>query len=223
MSKIRRLVVALLVLSVLAFRGVSQAEPPAKEGQPPVEGFVVAGSTDYFETAAAAAQPEINSKELQCLAQNIFHEAASEPLEGKVAVGLVTLNRTQDSRFARTICGVVNQRLVRRVIHAVEVQAQSTWFSRPQPHTEYRLAETTVCQFSWRCMFLARPKATDPRWVDSQRIATELLASTEAYSDYRDKYDGALYFHATSAHPSWRHDKAQVAQVGRQVYYRDRR
>lgn len=61
-------------------------------------------------------------KQIDCLADNIYHEAGYEPEEGKIAVALVTLNRTQDARFPNDICGVVKQRNER------------------------------TCQFSWFCM-----------------------------------------------------------------------
>jgi spore germination cell wall hydrolase CwlJ-like protein len=60
-------------------------------------------------------------KQIDCLAQNIYYEAGFEPEAGKVAVALVTLNRMQDPRFPKDICGVVKQRT------------------------------TSVCQFSWFC------------------------------------------------------------------------
>ena len=60
-------------------------------------------------------------KQIDCLAQNIYHEAGYEAREGKEAVALVTLNRTQDPRFPKDICGVVKQKT------------------------------TSVCQFSWFC------------------------------------------------------------------------
>ena len=60
-------------------------------------------------------------KQIDCLAENIYHEAGYEPREGKEAVALVTLNRTQDPRFPKDICGVVKQKT------------------------------TSVCQFSWFC------------------------------------------------------------------------
>jgi spore germination cell wall hydrolase CwlJ-like protein len=60
-------------------------------------------------------------KQVDCLADNIYYEAGFEPDAGKVAVALVTLNRMQDPRFPKDICGVVKQRT------------------------------TSVCQFSWFC------------------------------------------------------------------------
>jgi len=60
-------------------------------------------------------------KQIDCLAENIYYEAGFEPHAGKVAVALVTLNRMQDPRFPKDICGVVKQKT------------------------------TSVCQFSWFC------------------------------------------------------------------------
>ena len=61
-------------------------------------------------------------KQVDCLAENIYHEAGFESELGKQAVAQVTLNRTQDERFPQSICGVVKQK------------TQST------------------CQFSWFCL-----------------------------------------------------------------------
>jgi len=60
-------------------------------------------------------------KQIDCRAQNIYYEAGYEPVEGRVAVALVTLNRVNDQRFPKDICGVVKQKT------------------------------TSVCQFSWFC------------------------------------------------------------------------
>jgi spore germination cell wall hydrolase CwlJ-like protein len=59
-------------------------------------------------------------KQIDCLADNIYHEAGYEPEQGKVAVALVTLNRTQDPRFPKDICSVVKQK--------VNYTCQFTWF-----------------------------------------------------------------------------------------------
>lgn len=51
-----------------------------------------------------------HDNELFCLTQNVYYEARAEPRAGKLAVALVTLNRTEDKRFPSTICGVVFQK-----------------------------------------------------------------------------------------------------------------
>jgi spore germination cell wall hydrolase CwlJ-like protein len=50
------------------------------------------------------------SPELQCLAGAIYFEARGEPLEGQLAVAQVIVNRSEDSRFPSSYCGVVYQR-----------------------------------------------------------------------------------------------------------------
>jgi len=44
---------------------------------------------------------------LTCLALNIYHEARGEPLEGKIAVAQVVLNRVDHVRFPDEICAVI--------------------------------------------------------------------------------------------------------------------
>ncbi len=70
-------------------------------------------------------------KQVDCLAENIYHEAGFEPEKGKQAVALVTINRTQDERFPSQICEVVKQK------------TQGT------------------CQFSWFCMPVKLKKDSD--------------------------------------------------------------
>ena len=59
-------------------------------------------------------------RQVDCLADNIYHEAGYEPEVGKKAVALVTLNRVQDERFGKDICSVVKQK--------VNSTCQFTWF-----------------------------------------------------------------------------------------------
>ena len=70
-------------------------------------------------------------KQVDCLAQNIYHEARSESEKGQQAVAFVTLNRTQDDRFPSDVCGVVKQR------------------------------NRTVCQFSWFCTKVKLDKTSE--------------------------------------------------------------
>lgn len=47
--------------------------------------------------------------QIKCLADNIFHEARGESSDGKLAVGLVTLNRVKAGVFGKDVCSVVKQ------------------------------------------------------------------------------------------------------------------
>lgn len=44
-----------------------------------------------------------------CMAQNIYFESANQSALGKLAVGLVVMNRVKDTRYPDTICEVVRQ------------------------------------------------------------------------------------------------------------------
>ena len=221
MSIIRKVVTALIVLSVLAFSTVSQAETQGLEGQPGIAGAVVKSASDRLDSLVATlTYPVVDMKEVACLARNIFFEAANEPEEGKVAVGLVTINRSQDPRFPKTVCGVIDQKITRDIAQQSTVFRQTVWGKRAETQTVW--SKLTICQFSWRCMFVKNPKSEDERWVESQRVARELLADPNQYSDLRSKYNGALYFHATGVRPVWAKQKEAVARVGGHWFYQDR-
>lgn len=48
-----------------------------------------------------------DSRQIHCLARNIYHESRGEPFQGKVAVAQVTLNRVLQRTWGPTICSVV--------------------------------------------------------------------------------------------------------------------
>jgi spore germination cell wall hydrolase CwlJ-like protein len=170
--------------------------------------------------------PVINLQELDCLARNIFHEAGSEPEEGKVAVGLVTLNRAKDGRFSNSLCGVVAQKMTIDVPQTKTVtrQVKTGWFGQTVDKTETQTvwSKISVCQFSWKCMFVKPPLKNDQRWIESQQVAHDLLVSEENYEPLRDKYAGALYFHNLFVRPGWSQHKERVSRVGGHIFYRER-
>jgi spore germination cell wall hydrolase CwlJ-like protein len=166
----------------------------------------------------------VSSKDEDCLARNIFYEAGSESEEGKAAVAIVTINRVKDGRFGKSICGVVNQRTVfvrQQTLKKTEM-VQTGWFGRPEAVTksEVQIQHVPVCQFSWVCAFMRSPTDRDTRWTESQRIAREIL--NEGYTEYREKFGGALYFHATGIRPVWAPGKKFVARVGGHMFYGDK-
>lgn len=67
---------------------------------------------------------QLSKQELDCLAQNIYHEARGEPVEGQIAVAQVTLNRRQLNLGGQNICHVVFYK-VRGVCHF-------SWTCKPQ-------------------------------------------------------------------------------------------
>lgn len=64
----------------------------------------------FKEISDSVLSPKNSSKsDLYWMAMNIYYEAGSEPLIGKIAVGAVTLNRVRDIRFSKNIRDVVTE------------------------------------------------------------------------------------------------------------------
>jgi spore germination cell wall hydrolase CwlJ-like protein len=184
---------------------------------------VITQTSRFVErTVNMIATPFLSDKDIECMARNIFYEAGGEPTEGKIAVGVVTLNRAQDGRFGKTVCDVVKARTV--VVKAKEVKrnevVQVGFFGRPETveKKEVVVQSVPVCQFSWVCSGYARkPKSDDERWLESQAIA-QRLADGE-YPEYQAKYANALFFHNGGVRPIWARTKQLVARTGHHLFY----
>ena len=84
------------------------ARPPARAAEP----AAAAALSKAPPTAGSATDSlpnAVSSADLNCLAQAIYFESRGEPLDGQIAVAEVVLNRVDDRRFPRTVCGVTNQ------------------------------------------------------------------------------------------------------------------
>jgi len=115
------------------------------------------------------------TKQLDCLAKNIYWEAGREPFEGKVAVAQVTMNRVDAGRFGRDVCGVVYQRNV--------------------------FMEKIVCQFSWVCENTSKVRPVHPAlYKESEEVAKKVLLENFRLPSMKD----ALYYHADYVSPNWR-------------------
>ena len=105
--------ILLLILSMVLITGISVTYAPTR--------FLEIKYTELTKEAR---------KQVDCLAENIYYEAGYEDSNGQLAVALVTLNRTQNPRFPKDICGVVKQK--------VEGTCQFSWFCQPlKPKNQY--------------------------------------------------------------------------------------
>ena len=113
-------------------------------------------------------------KQITCLAENIYFEAAHEPLEGKKAVAFVTFNRLQSGNYANTICGVVQQKT------------------------------GTVCPFSWYCEAHTLAKRLTIKdtllYNEILELSTNMYLNFERLTDVTN---GATYYHADYVNPGW--------------------
>ena len=51
--------------------------------------------------------PPPSQIDVECLAENVYHEARGEPYLGQLAVATVTLNRARVDRFPKDVCALV--------------------------------------------------------------------------------------------------------------------
>lgn len=142
--------------------------------------------------SAAVLDPSFK-KELECLAINIYREAATEPVEGRIAVGQVTMNRVDSPDFPNTVCGVVYER------------------------TRNRNTGRTVCQFSWYCDATHRNRPVDAAaYAESYEIAKQVLIDGVRLPNLTN----ALFYHAVYVNPRWRLDR--IERIGLHIFYQPR-
>lgn len=134
----------------------------------------------------------LTDRERWCLAKNLWHEARNEPAEGKIAVLLVTTNRAVSGRHPRDICAVVYER---------------------SKNKQGKL----VCQFSWTCERLPKPREDSPRWLQVEQLIENYQQGQYKY--YQQKYQNVYNYHATYVRPNWANLK-RYRQVGLHIFYK---
>jgi len=137
----------------------------------------VANKFQQLKQARETASPitaQMRQAQLDCLARNIYHEAGSEPFEGKVAVAQVTINRSESGEFPSDICKVVYQKNI--------------------------VYEKVMCQFSWYCQSPSAMKPMNgPMYTESMEVAKKVLLEGFRLPDLKK----ALYFHGDYVQPGW--------------------
>ena len=143
-----------------------------------------------FEQARQAAVVQNRDTDINCLAENVYHEARGEPLEGQYAVAEVTMNRVRSGSFPESICAVVHEQ---------------RWDS---------VRRRYVGAFSWTELeSLRRPRGA--AWQRAVEVATAVYDGEHAPS-----VPNALYYHAKHIKPRWANTNRRVATIGQHVFYR---
>jgi spore germination cell wall hydrolase CwlJ-like protein len=133
------------------------------------------------------------SKELNCLAENIYYESASETFEGKLAVAQVTINRVNSGKFLDTVCGVVKQK--------------------------NNINGSTVCQFSWVCTSVHTMIRNPYQWQESLIVARKALTEPFVHDILAQR--NAMYYHAVYVKPGWK--LPVVTKIGNHIFYSERK
>ena len=140
---------------------------------------------------------EVDPKQLQCLADNIYYEAGGEPTEGKAAVARVVLNRVNHG-FAPTPCSVIYQATTVKQTNDYD---ETFWIK--------------ICQFSWVCEGKKNPNRNSHRYQSSLQVAKDVLL----YDKYKDIIPkSVLFFHNTSYINHYPHEV--VKQIGNHIFYK---
>ncbi len=85
------------------------ATPAATIADDSIDGIVLdRGAPDAPEPAAIADTPAVRSRDVECMAKVIVHEAGNQPYRGQMAVAQVIRARIR-AGFADTACAVVKQ------------------------------------------------------------------------------------------------------------------
>ena len=146
-------------------------------------------------------------EEIDCLAQNIYHEARNDMLAGQFAVADVVLNRVDDKRFPNTICEVVKE-------GPVYESAKTRLTKDPNDAIYYPVKNK--CQFSWYCDGADDRTNEELAWRQANTIAYMILGSLT----FRGITEGSTHYHATYVNPRWAKTKYPVGRIGKHKFYR---
>lgn len=70
----------------------------------------LAPATRLAELVLAYAGTQTGDREMECLANAVYFEARSEPIEGQLAVAEVVMNRAASGRYPTDLCAVILQK-----------------------------------------------------------------------------------------------------------------
>jgi spore germination cell wall hydrolase CwlJ-like protein len=143
---------------------------------------------DYSDLTPSA------KKEVECLADNIYFESAYEPKDGKIAVGLVTMNRVNKG-FEDSVCSVVKQK--------TQNTCQFSWWCNA------KLQMTSLYKNNY---FNDRQKEV---YQEAQDVAVYVYMN---YGNMIDNTKGALFYHADYVNPRWKLEK--TVTIGRHIFYK---
>ena len=123
--------------------------------------------------------------EAVCLAKNIYFEAGNQSKAGRLAVGLVTLNRVEMREYPDTICGVVHQG-----------PTYTNWKGNTWPVKH-------KCQFSWYCDGKKDIIEDSKTWNEVYLLAVALVQGS-----VYDFTDGSSHYHNDTVPVSYTHLRA---------------
>ncbi len=135
-------------------------------------------------------EEKLDKKELECMASNIYFEAATQSRAGKIAVAQVTMNRVFSAEFPDSVCGVV--------------------FQGPKV-AKNKLA----CQFSWFCDGKPDVVRSKRLWRECIYIAKYVMKGGVPDITY-----SSTHYHAHYVDPWWSKKMERTIVLGDHIFYR---
>lgn len=171
MTKYIKLSLHAAVFLIVALFGITLVTTVVKTKLDSLSGVDFSNVSTITEFKTALKDKE---RRMQCMTQNIYWEAASEPAEGKLAVAQIVMNRVESGRFPSDPCQVVHQKNV--------------------------VYEKVLCQFSWYCEQGAKTRPVQRKlWDESAEAARMVMIEGFRLPELKD----ALYYHADYVNPQW--------------------
>ena len=120
-------------------------------------------------SSSSGASSGSSSNDLNLLARAIYGEARGEPYAGQVAVGAVILNRVRDSRFPKTLAGVVYQSGAFDVVSDGQINLSPN-------STAYQAARDAMNGWdpTYGCLYYYNPRTATNRWIKSLPISVTI-------------------------------------------------
>lgn len=135
----------------------------------------------------------VDQRTLDCMAVNIYREAATESMAGKIAVGQVVINRAKSKNYPRDVCSVIYQKSKRNGL--------------------------ITCQFSWVCVKkLPVIDRTSEAWKKSLKAAHTVLSYDSKIVP--DITNGATHYHTHYVSPEWKNSLKLAAVIDQHRFYR---
>lgn len=120
-------------------------------------------------SASTSTSGSSSNSDLNLLAHAIHGEARGEPYTGKVAVAAVVLNRTRDSRFPKTIAGVIYQPGAFTAVSDGQINLTPD-------SSAYNAARDALNGWdpTYGCIYYWNPATATSRWIWSRPIVLQI-------------------------------------------------
>jgi N-acetylmuramoyl-L-alanine amidase len=128
--------------------------------------------------------------DVEWLAQNIYHEARGEGIQGMIAISIVTINRVHDKNYPNTIKGVITQ------------PHQFTWYNKKKIKTIKKNNNYNLC--------LIISNTTIKLWKSKRVMHLVKLFDI----------DDIKWYHNKKEKPRWLYGMNQTTQIGNHLFYK---